>query len=222
MTPPLGPARAGCTSRRSAAQSGWGADRKLRATSTSPERQARSPPEACLADVGWEPIEREPAPPRRRRQAPPPRGVLAGARDQCGVALQPIGDGPRRDSAPPRDQRLRESRDTGVVGIARRANAGEDIAAKRVLGQGQTPCRCGSVRCAHLGTRRSEAPPHLEGEPHAGLQGCEGTIVVLGGPQRLTAAWTLAHKRLQGLGLGGGGPFCSRSLKKNGTTVYKR
>jgi hypothetical protein len=163
-------------------------------------RETSAPnPEDFLADVGLEPIEGEEDPTLQRRQLPQTRGVLEGARDQCVIALQQIGDWPRRDSATPLDHRLMESRDTGVVGRAPRAKKGEDSEAKRVLGQGQAPCRVGSVRFAHLGTRRIEAPPHLEGEVHDSLQGCDGTIVVLGGPHGLTAAGTLAHNRLQSL-----------------------
>src|SRR5215470_13470423 len=101
-----------------------------------------------------------------------------------------------------------DGRDTVVVGIALRANEGEDIEAKLVLGPHQAPCRFGPVRFAHLGTRRIEAAPHLEGEPHDGLQGGNGTIVVLSGPHGLPAAGTLAHNRLQGLGMGWGRAWC--------------
>jgi hypothetical protein len=39
-----------------------------------------------------------------------------------------------------------------------------------------------------LGTRRIEAAPNLEGKPYDGLQGRNGTIVVIGSPHGLTAA----------------------------------
>src|SRR5262245_29895661 len=74
-----------------------------------------------------------------------------------------------------------DGRDTVVMGIALRANAGEDIKAKLVLGQRQTPFRFGPVRFAYLGTRRIEAAPNLEGEPHNGLQGRDSRSV---GPAR--------------------------------------
>ena len=43
---------------------------------------------------------------------------------------------------------------TGVGGIARCANAGEDIEATRVLGQGQAPFRFRPVRFPPLRTRQ--------------------------------------------------------------------
>jgi hypothetical protein len=95
------------------------------------------------------------------------------------------------------------------VGIALRTNEGKDIEAKLVLGQGQAPFRFGPVRFVHLGTRWIEAAPNLEGEPHDGLQGRDGAVVVVGGPHGVTAAWTLAHNRLQGLREGWGRSGCS-------------
>src|SRR5262249_9561797 len=104
-----------------------------------------------------------------------------------------------------------DSGNTGVVGIALRANEGEDIEAKFVLGQGQAPFRFRPVRFPHLGTRRIEAAPNLEGEPHDGFQGRDGAVVVIGSPHELTAAGTMTHKGLQGLREGWGRSGCSTS-----------
>jgi hypothetical protein len=98
-----------------------------------------------------------------------------------------------------------------MVGIALCANEGEDIKAKFVLGQRQTPFRFWPVWFAHLGTRRIEAAPHLEGEPYDSLQGRDSAIVVIGGPHGLTAAGTMAHNRLQSLRQGWGRAGCSTS-----------
>jgi len=49
-----------------------------------------------------------------------------------------------------------------------------------------------------------EAAPHLEGEPQESLQGCDGAVMVLGGPQGGTTAGTMTHNGLQGLREGGG------------------
>ena len=86
-----------------------------------------------------------------------------------------------------------------MVGIALRANEGEDIEAKLVLGQGQAPFRFGPVWFAQLGTGQIEAASNLEGEPHDRLKGGNGTVVVISSPHGLTAAGTLAHNGLQGL-----------------------
>jgi hypothetical protein len=165
-------------------------------------------PEAFRPDVRLEPIASEAAPALRLRQAPPPRRILAGERDQGVVALQQLGHGPGRSGETALKHGLMDGRHTVVVGRALRADAGQDLEATRVLGQGQAPCRCGPVWLAPLGARRLEAAPHLEGEPHEGLQGGESAIGVRGGPQRLTAAGTLAHNRLQGLRMGGGRSEC--------------
>jgi len=71
---------------------------------------------------------------------------------------------------------------------------------------GALPLRAGMVFA--VGDTPVEAAPNLEGEPHDGLQGRNGTIVVIGSPHGLTAAWTLAHNRLQGLGMGWGRAGC--------------
>jgi hypothetical protein len=185
-------------------QSATGQQHLARQTSTEA-------PEDFLADIGLEPIASQSDPALRLGQAPQPCRVLQGQGAQCVVALQQIGHRAGRHSETALPQRLLDGRHPVVVGIARRADAGQDIEAKRVLGQGQAPCHGGPVRCAPLGTRRIEAAPNLEGEPHHGLQGRDGAIVVLGGPHGLTAAGTMAHHRLQRLRQGGGRAGCRTS-----------
>src|SRR5262249_1959734 len=92
--------------------------------------------------------------------------------------------------------------------IALRTNEGEDIEAKLVLGQGQAPFRFRPVRFPHLRTRRIEAAPNLEGEPHDSLQSGDGAVVVIGGPHGVTTAGTMTHKGLQGLREGWGRSGC--------------
>jgi hypothetical protein len=83
-----------------------------------------------------EPIEGEDDTALRLSQAPQTCRVLEGESDQFVIAFQEIGDRPGRDSHTTLDQRLMDSRNTVVVDIALRANAGEDIKAKLVLRQG--------------------------------------------------------------------------------------
>ena len=85
-----------------------------------------------MADIRLEPIKGEDDTALRLRQAPQTGRVLEGERDQFIIALQEIGDRPGRDRQTTRDQRLMESRHTVVVGIALRADEGEDIEAKLV------------------------------------------------------------------------------------------
>jgi hypothetical protein len=165
-------------------------------------------PEDFLADLGLEPIESQDDTPLRLGQAPQARRVWQREGDQCVIVLQQIGDGPGRHSETTLAQRLMDSWDTVLMGLALCAHEGEDIAAQLVLGQGEASFRFGSVWGSQVGTRRIEAASNLEGEPHDGLQGRHGTIVVIGRPHGLTAAGTLAHKRRQGLGRGWGRAGC--------------
>ncbi len=92
---------------------------------------------------------------------------------------------------------------SGVVGLALGANAGEASEATRVRGQGQAPVRFRPGRLPHLRTRRiAAAPPG--GQPPESLQGCDGAVGVVGGPQGVTTAGTMTHDWLQGLREGWG------------------
>src|SRR5215470_1471462 len=162
-----------------------------------------NPKSVWVADSGLKAIEGQYDTPLRLRQAPQPCRVVQGESDQCIIALQEIGDRPGRERQTTRDQRLMDSRHTGMVGIALRANEGEDIEAKLVLGQGEASFRFRPVRFLPLRTRRIEAAPHLEGEPQDRLQSRDGAVVVVGGPHGVTAAGTLTHNGLQGLREGG-------------------
>src|SRR5947208_506070 len=98
---------------------------------------------------------------------------------------------------------------TPPMGTSRACFTSRSSEAKRVLGQGQAPFRFRPVRFPHLRTRRIEAAPNLEGEPHDSLQGRDGAVVVVGGPHGSTAAWAMTHNRLQGLREGWGRSGCS-------------
>ena len=115
-------------------------------------------PEDFLPDVRLEPIEGEEDTALRLSQAPQPCRVVEGEHDQFVIALQEMEDRPGRDRHTTLDQRLMESRNTVVVGRALRADAGEDIEASRVLGQGaRRPAaagRYGFCTCGHVGLRQ--------------------------------------------------------------------
>jgi hypothetical protein len=211
MPPARGPSRACCTARIRVAQSSWGADRQLRARSTSPESPARRPQRSSCPTSGWSPSEGEADTALRRCQAPPPCRVGPRKRHQFVVTLSPLGHRPGRASEPTRAHRLRDGRDTVMVGLARWAHDREDLAATCVRGQRQAPVRCGPGRFPHWRTRWMEAAPHLEGQPSHGRQGREGAIVVRSGPQGLTAAGTLAHNGRQRLRQGWGRAGCRTS-----------
>jgi hypothetical protein len=179
------------------------------------EHLAREPsaqaPAEFLPNVRLEPIAGEADTALRRCQAPPPCRVGPRKRHQFVVTLSPLGHRPGRAREPTRAHRLRDGRDTGMVGLARWAHAREDLAATCVRGQRQAPVRCGPGRFPHGRTRWLEAAPHLEGQPSHGRQGREGAIVVRSGPQGRTAAGTLAHNGRQRLRQGWGRAGCRTS-----------
>ena len=109
-------------------------------------------------------------------------------------------DRPRGDGNAPVEQVLMNVRNTAVLHIAQRAYPRDDIQAKLVLGQGQPPFFFWAIGAAKLRTGPVETAPDLQGEMHHVVQGRDGTIVMIGGPHRLTAEGAMTPKRLDGAG----------------------
>jgi hypothetical protein len=83
---------------------------------------------------------------------------------------------------------------------AQRANPGNDIEAKLVLGQGEPSRFFRAVGAAKRWTGPVETAPDVQGEMHHVVQGRDGTIVMISGPPRLTAEGAMTPKRLEGAG----------------------
>jgi hypothetical protein len=130
---------------------------------------------------------------RRRAVAWRERATNASERSQSLVTV-------RGALAPPTlAQRLLDVRDTTVGRRAPSPDAGEAIQAKRMVRQGQSPCRCRPVWVPPVRTRRIEAAPKLQRKPHESCEGRDGAVGVVGGPHGGTAARTLTQERRQGL-----------------------
>src|SRR4029453_18951378 len=66
--------------------------------------------------------------------------------------------------------------------LASRAYEGDDIQAEFMLGQGQAAFGCRTIGFPKLRTVAIEAAANRQREPQNGLQGHEGTAVVISGP----------------------------------------
>src|SRR4029434_9813386 len=93
---------------------------------------------------------------------------------------------------------------TTVLRVAQGPDIRNDIEAKVMLGQGEPSLFFRSVGAVELWTGPVETAPDLQGEMHDVFQGRERTIVMIGGPHRLTAAGAMTPKRLEGAGCCGG------------------
>src|SRR5215475_4756514 len=113
-------------------------------------------------------------------------------------------DRPWGDRHSTRAQVLMDFRQAAVLCVAQRANPGNDIEAKLVLGQGEPSLCFRSVGAAELWTGPVETAPDLEGEMHHVVQSRDRTIVMIGSPQRLTEEWARTSKGVEGVsGCGG-------------------
>src|SRR5215469_16329838 len=90
-------------------------------------------------------------------------------------------------------------RNATVGRIAPSPDEGEDIKAKLMVRQGQSPFRFRPVWFTPSRTRQIEAAPNLQSKPHNSLEGRDGAVVMVGGPHGGTAARTITQERLQGL-----------------------
>jgi hypothetical protein len=167
-----------------------------------PRETIAQDPEDLLAHIGVQTIKGEDDAARGLGAALEPAGVVEGQGDSCVVTFQQIGDGAGGDRHATCDQDLVDCGDTAVGAGALLADAGHDIAAKRVLGQRQASCLFGTVRGMPVRAGRIETAPHLESEPQERLEGGEGTGVMGGGPHGLATGGAVAQERLQGLRCG--------------------
>src|SRR5262249_14156101 len=94
-----------------------------------------------------------------------------------------------------------------------------------MLGQGQATLFLVPIRLATLRTSGVKTAPNLEREPQDCCQGGDGTVVMIGSPQRLTTGGAMAQKWLQSLHFGGDrsrGCTChSRYLHESSYSRYR-
>ena len=82
--------------------------------------------------------------------------------DECIVALEEIGDGPRGHGDAPFAQGVMEFWDTPVMGIAQGADVSHDIETELVFGQGQATFGLGAIGFSNLRAVRIETAPNLK------------------------------------------------------------
>ena len=99
--------------------------------------------------------------------------------------------------------------DAAVLGMPQGADQGDDVEAELVLGQGVAALLLGSERDVMAGAAGIATAADLEAEPDGAVEGGDGALADVGGPERPTAAGTGAGQRgqFEGLiGLGAGSP----------------
>ena len=86
--------------------------------------------------------------------------------EQFVIAFEEMRDRPWGDRHPTGAQVLVDFRQAAVLCVAQRANPGNDIEAKLMLGQGEASLCLRSVGTAKLWTGPVETAPNLQGEMH--------------------------------------------------------
>jgi hypothetical protein len=131
-----------------------------------------------MADVRLETIQRQDAP--ALSLGDPLQASSVGEREgeQFVIAFEEMRDRPWGDRHPTGAQVLMDFRQAAVLCVAQRANPGNDIAAKPVLGQGEPSLCFRSVGAAKLWTGPVETAPDVQGEMHHVVQGRDGTIII--------------------------------------------
>src|SRR4030095_9552804 len=113
-------------------------------------------------------------------------------------------DCPWGNGHPTGTQVLMDFGQTTVLRVAQGPGVRNDIEAKLMLGQCEASLFFRPVGEVKLCTGPVETAPDWQGEMHHVFQGRDRTIVMIGGPHRLTAEGAMTPKRLEGAGCCGG------------------
>jgi hypothetical protein len=177
---------------------GWGRGQQTAGEADGPGEAVPEDPPHRMADVRLEAIEGEAAPARGGGDALQAGGSGEREGAQCVGALAQMRDRPRGDGHAEVAPVLM---DCGQAPGRRRAegpDARNAIEAKLVRGSGQPALCFRAVGATALRTGTIETAPDGPGERSHVVQGRERTIVMIGGPHRLTAERALTPKRLEG------------------------
>jgi hypothetical protein len=161
-------------------------------------------PQPRMADVRWEAIAGQDAPPWGVGEPLQAGGSGARAGAPCGGAREQRRDRPRGDGHPAVAQGRMALGQATVRCSAAGPDARNAIEAQRRRGDGQPALGFGAGGAVDRRPGTRATAPDWQGERHHGVQGRARTIVRRGGPQRLTAERAMPPKRLEGVGGGGG------------------
>ena len=176
-------------------------------------------PEILVAGVGLEPVDGQDHPAGLGRDRLEPGGVRARQGRQFVVAIQGVADVPLADCDAAADQLGVDLRDAAVLGVAGSADQGDDVEAALVLRQDIPPLRLGSEANAMARALRVAAAADLEPEPDQALEGDDGPLRLVGGPEPPAAGGTIPDGRgpIQGpLGRGWDAPSRQRATPRSG------
>ena len=145
-----------------------------------------------MADIGLEAIEGQDTATADLGDALEARRVLQREGDRFVVTFQEIGNRSWGHRHAAFAQGLMDFWDTTVVAIALLLHEGDDVEAKLVLGERQSPFLFRAVGVVHVRTGRVEAAANLEGEPQDRFERGDGPVVMVGGLQCLATGWAVA------------------------------
>jgi len=117
-------------------------------------------PQHLMADLGWQAIQSQNDP--ALGVGKPLEAGRVGEREgtQCIIAFEQISDCPEGDG-PPVGPVLMDGRQTAVLRVTQGANAGDNIQAALVFGEGEQVFGFGTVGATELGTGADETGPNL-------------------------------------------------------------
>ena len=123
-------------------------------------------------------------------------------RHQLVVARQQVGDGTRGDGDLLLPQCLVNLGDTAMVAVAQGANAGNDVEAELMMGQGPGAFFLGAIGLMVPATLGIVAADDGQGEAADVVQGGNGALILINHPETAPTARTLAAHRGQVHGAG--------------------
>ena len=186
-TPVMGTGKAWRTSVSSAVRSLVVADSRLRASSTSPERQSRSTHRTSWPTSGCRPSMASTDAALLAQEGVQPLAVGRGQGAQFVVAVQEVGDGAQGDGDAAAGQLLVDLGDAAVLGVAEASDQGDDVEAELVVGQGEVGLGLGAVGAVVAGAVGVGTAADAQGEARDGVEGGDGAVVGVGGPEEVTA-----------------------------------
>src|SRR5258707_12755506 len=192
MTPRMGTGTASLTSPSKVARSPRVLLSKVRASSTSPDKQSRIiqstswPTSGCIPSMAsstWR---------GSLESGLDPLLICQVQCDQFFVAFQQIGDGPLGDAHPTLHQTLMDLGDRAVLPIAQLTNDRDDIQAKFPVGERPGSFFFGSIRQMVQVTLLVAAAPHHQREADQPSEGHQGALGMIGYPEPLSTTHALA------------------------------
>src|SRR5438270_5170410 len=110
-------------------------------------------------------------------------GIGQGQGEQLIIAVQQVGDAPLADGHSSASQLAMDLGDAAVLGVAERADGGNEVESELALWQCDPTLRLGSHRSAEGRTVGGAAAADLDSQPEGATESDDGAVVGIGGPE---------------------------------------